>query len=127
MPRVIWAGAGAVALLVALALRFFPLPAGPENSICFVRHFVGIPCPGCGLTRAFAALARGEWAQAVRLHPLAYLFAGQFLFAWLAWGDRVWRGNEWVSRRGLNLTLATDAALLLAVWIVRFSTHTLPW
>lgn len=43
---------------------------------CVFAEVTGLPCPGCGLSRALLALARGEWALAWRLHPLAPGFVG---------------------------------------------------
>lgn len=126
-PRLLWAGAGAVGLLLALALHVWVLPDDRQSSICFVRRFVGVPCPGCGLTRAFAALAKGDWRGAFRLHPLAYVLAVEFLAAWLAWGAYVLRGRRWLERGTVNAVLAANAALLLVVWTLRFATGTLPW
>jgi hypothetical protein len=42
---------------------------------CPMHAVIGQPCPGCGLTRAMAALAGGNWQAAVQLHPLAPLVA----------------------------------------------------
>jgi hypothetical protein len=38
---------------------------------CFLYSTVGLPCPGCGTTRALGALLRGDVAYAHRMHPLA--------------------------------------------------------
>jgi hypothetical protein len=40
---------------------------------CAVHSTVGLPCPGCGLTRACLAALRGDLALAFRLHPLFWL------------------------------------------------------
>ena len=47
---------------------------------CLFRSFTGIPCPGCGMTRSFMAIARGDVAMAVSYH----LF-GPLVFASLCW------------------------------------------
>ncbi len=51
---------GPLAALVALGIPFCP-----------VRLAFHQPCPGCGLTRAAFALARGDVATATALNPLA--------------------------------------------------------
>lgn len=38
--------------------------------ICALRRATGLPCPGCGLTRSFCALAKGEVARAGYFHAL---------------------------------------------------------
>ncbi len=51
---------------------------------CYVQFFFHIPCPACGLTTAFALLAKGEWFQAFQLHWMSpFLFlAFAFLFVY---------------------------------------------
>lgn len=40
---------------------------------CVVRATIGIPCPGCGQTRAFTYFFSGEFAKAFFYHPLFLL------------------------------------------------------
>ncbi len=54
---------GAVAARVAMSLGF-PVPG------CLLRETTGVPCPSCGSTRAFGALAGLDFAQALRWNPL---------------------------------------------------------
>jgi hypothetical protein len=44
--------------------------------LCVFRNLTGIPCMGCGLTRSFCALAKGDAMRAFVFHPL-----GPALFA----------------------------------------------
>ena len=37
--------------------------------ICPSRFLLGIPCPGCGLTRAFVLLLQGKIVEATIMHP----------------------------------------------------------
>jgi hypothetical protein len=50
-------------LLIALLLA-------SDLLVCPARFAFGIPCPGCGLTRATLALLHGDLAEAHHLHPL---------------------------------------------------------
>ncbi|HCN78195.1 MAG TPA: hypothetical protein DIT13_13495 [Verrucomicrobiales bacterium] len=69
------------ALLLMLAVigagYLLGLPLWP----CVFADVTGLPCPGCGMTRAASALLRGEWAEAWRFHPFAFAFAVIGLFA----------------------------------------------
>lgn len=40
------------------------------SSICVFRSIFGIPCPGCGLTRAVLAAMQGNISAAFSAHPL---------------------------------------------------------
>lgn len=40
---------------------------------CPIRELTGIPCPGCGMSRAWLSLLRGDFAAAWRYHPLFWL------------------------------------------------------
>ena len=41
---------------------------------CPMLNATGVPCPGCGASRACAALLRGNWDDVARYHLLAPLF-----------------------------------------------------
>ena len=45
---------------------------------CPIFHAIGIPCPGCGMTRATLFLFRGEWKQALTMHAFAPIFVIAF-------------------------------------------------
>jgi hypothetical protein len=119
--RVLWwaTGLGLVALFVALGFLRPALADGPE--FCLFHRVTGIACPGCGLTRAAAALAQGDFAASLRWHPLFLLLAAEAGGAWLAWGFAPGAAR----RLAPSLALATGV-LLVAVWIVRLANGALP-
>lgn len=124
----LWCLAGLVGLAGLAVLHAWTPSNDPATAICLSRRLLHIPCPGCGLTRAFAHLAKGEWAAAFVLHPLAPVLALEAILGWLAWGVALAR------RRAFRLPARFEAALALghvvalcAVWVVRLATGTLPW
>lgn len=40
---------------------------------CWFQGIIGVPCPGCGTSRALGALWAGDWEAALRWHPLIFL------------------------------------------------------
>jgi Protein of unknown function (DUF2752) len=55
---------------VQLGLFWLGLPGWP----CPFLKLFGVPCPGCGLTRAIALLALGDFHAALAFHAFAPLF-----------------------------------------------------
>ena len=58
------------AALLQLLLTLFGLPGWP----CPIFHTLGIPCPGCGLTRATLYLFHGDFKQSLMMHAFAPIF-----------------------------------------------------
>ncbi|HUY90631.1 MAG TPA: DUF2752 domain-containing protein [Pirellulales bacterium] len=104
-----------VALAWALEVRadervaFRGFSQWPLPHSCYSRAVFGVPCPGCGLTRSFIYLARGDWHAAWQEHRLGWLLAG---IVALQFPYRLWalaRGG----RVALSPQLATALALAL--------------
>ncbi|MDD2320045.1 MAG: DUF2752 domain-containing protein [Geobacteraceae bacterium] len=58
-------------LFILLPAFFIAMPtavieSGP--SLCLIKNLFGIECPGCGLTRAFSALAHGDILAAMQFN-----------------------------------------------------------
>jgi hypothetical protein len=60
----------AAALLLCAAVAILPASYFPA---CPIHQHFGIECPGCGATRALAALLHGHLAEALRLNALFVL------------------------------------------------------
>lgn len=56
IKRILLPGAGAAGLVGLTIHRGIP---------CLFYRLTGLRCPACGMTRAAAALARGQWRQAL--------------------------------------------------------------
>lgn len=71
-------------LIVAATLTPDPRGMGTHEQLalgggrigpCGFPDYVGIPCPSCGMTTAFAHTVRGELWQAARAQPMGFLLA----------------------------------------------------
>ncbi len=51
------------------------LAALPKAALCPFKAVTGLPCPGCGMTRAFLALGRLDFAGAYAWNPLVFPLA----------------------------------------------------
>ncbi|WP_207662140.1 DUF2752 domain-containing protein [Clostridium sp. AM58-1XD] len=78
---------------------------------CPIRYVTGIPCPGCGMTRAFLSLLSGHVREAFSYHPL--FWAVPVLF----YG--VYRYDRKADRASIVI-LGLTAAMFLAVWLCAF-------
>ena len=112
-------------MLVGLAA----LAALTDTPLCPTAFFLGVPCPGCGLTRATLALLSGDVHAAMRLHPLVFVLAPLFGGALGAGLIDYVRGPRvrvpsprtwWTERTGLVLASAL-LVLVVGVWALRFA------
>lgn len=92
---------------------------------CTFLGLTGQPCPFCGLTRSFWAMAGGDWSFAIYNYPLAapFYMAVAAVFAWnavaLATGFRLSRGSLLTVGRWRRLAFWAALLLLGANWIYR--------
>src|SRR6185436_16737881 len=100
--------------LVAFGLLVSPL------KLCLVAALLHVPCPGCGLTRAAFAMAKGDLARAFALQPLSFVIVP--MLAWIA-ATHAFRyvrtGSAWTDARpsrATEIALAAMALLLVVIW-----------
>jgi len=121
-----WAVTGLTALLGLVVLHFLEFSGEASNSLCFSRRFLHFSCPGCGLTRAFGALADFRFEAAFVHHPLGPVFLLEGVLIWLGWGLVLAGLIRAPSNRMVNRWLFFQLFLLLGVYLVRLATGTLP-
>jgi len=95
------------------------------DALCLFQAFTGLPCPGCGSTRAAVALLQGRFALAFSMHPLIPLSLAILPYA--LFRDKLLRGRpEYPAEKYIALC---TIALYIAVYIIRMALlfpHTLP-
>jgi hypothetical protein len=130
MRTVWWLLATAVGVLLLFEMNAHGVSVRSVASACLFRRVTGVACPGCGLTRAFFALASGEWREAVRLHPLAPFVALECIAVWVISG--VWATGSRLRfaparlERFAERAILFNVALFVLVWGVRWYFHALP-
>ena len=65
-----------------------------SGAFCVIKTFTGVPCPGCGTTRAALALARLDVAYAFVSYPLQSLAWSFFIVGGLVAGAWSLSGRE---------------------------------
>ena len=84
---------GALSTVLALSV-LLPMPGRDGRiahlpTVCPFYTLTGLPCPGCGLTRAFVCLGHGQVVQSLHWHPLGLVLYGACVCMWAV------RGWEW--------------------------------
>ena len=89
--------------------------------------WLGLPCPGCGLTRALAPFLQGNLERALALHPLAPLVAADAAVGWGLWGLVAHGLAAPPSPRAVRWVLFAQLALFVALWLGRLAAGTAPF
>lgn len=81
--------------------------------VCPMVWMTGLPCPGCGMTRAAVLFLQGHWKAAWQMHPFFYV-----LLALAAWAFilRYIMGRGIAAMRG---GVIAAAALAVAFYVYR--------
>ena len=89
---------GILAAVLGLSIILPSAPHGPF--FCLFRFITGLPCPSCGMTRAFIALGHGDVKSAFFLNPASPLI---YCTAWLTLGLA-------------GIQAAMNREILLSIW-----------
>ena len=102
-------------ILFILLLLLFLLLAGYQ---CPLRFFLGIPCPFCGMTRAFLCVLEGDLAKSFYFHPLWPIVLGIFIIFPL-WKFRFLHlSDKWIDHGAFVIGI-----LFLLCFIIRHMTQ----
>lgn len=83
------------------------------HSLCPMVMITGLPCPGCGLTRALFCLLRLDFSGAFRMHPFIYPIA--FYAGIFGWNRYIRKQNMGSLLKALVL-LSAVAMILFYIW-----------
>jgi len=76
---------GKVGLYILLPLVFVLVPTSwfeSRRSICLIRNVFGVPCPGCGMTRAISCVVHGNFKKALQYNKLVVVVFPLLCYAW---------------------------------------------
>lgn len=113
------------AITSAVVLHMALVSLGLPSWECPVLHGVGVPCPGCGLSRAISALIHGDWQMSVQYHALAPFFALGLAFILVAtvlpqnYLKTIFHYLEWVEKR--TGFVALYLIILVVYWLARLT------
>ncbi|MCB9593477.1 MAG: DUF2752 domain-containing protein [Sandaracinaceae bacterium] len=64
-----------------LPITIFGILIAFDVPLCPSKNLFGLPCPGCGLTRATEAMVTGDFMTMLRMHPLAPIITPVAIFS----------------------------------------------
>lgn len=79
---------------------------------CLIRHFTGVICPGCGMSRAWASVLRLDFWAAFHYHPM--FWSVPFLVLYILYDGLLFK-----NRRLNNWVLALILGGFLVCYIIR--------
>lgn len=92
-----------VIFIFLLGLASLVIVTQTQRSICVIYNTTGLPCPSCGMTRAFLYLAKLDFVEAFHYHPL-FPMVPLLFFSYL-------KGNQKL--------LITICLIFIVVWLIR--------
>lgn len=91
-----------------------------RGTVCPFRIFLGIPCPGCGLSRAALLLLSGDIGASFQMHPMLFLIIIGMI--WLVYG-RYFSPCQDKHMGWLKIYLVISVFLFVSVYLVRMKLY----
>src|SRR6188472_3962738 len=129
--RALFGATGLLLVALFVALRLLGPERLPASDVCLFHRATGYACPACGMTRAAAAFARGDFHASAAFHPLFPLLAAEAGALLLLWGAELFGGPGARSLAARARAVVPAAAiatgvLMLLLWVGRAALGTLP-
>jgi hypothetical protein len=103
---------------------FLPGASTALPEMCSSKRMLGLPCPGCGLTRSFISISHGQFARAWNFNPASFVM---YLFVLV---QIPWNAMQFllIRQRGFGVTIpyvhflpVAVASVLILNWLIRLS------
>lgn len=114
-----------LAALLAIPAVLWPLAGLAVSSrvpLCLFNLVMGVPCPGCGMTRSMVRLADGDVVGAFRMHPAGPVLVALWLGVVAGTAVGLVRGGDPVARfaerRGVWIVVPL-LVLIVGSWVLR--------
>lgn len=117
-----WVGFSILSCILLASILIQPFQ-DESFTICLFKNITGIPCPGCGMTRAFLFLGHGKIHEATMLNPNSLLAFTIIIFLWINKAVYIATGKEvrvYLTRREKILAYLLSGLSMLAVWVYNF-------
>ena len=99
--------AGIIFVIYYLLVHLF------RAAFCPFLNMTGIPCAGCGMTRAFLFVLRGEFARAAYINPMVYVLIGFVLYC------GYFRYLKGTKIKGFRYVFGSLVVMMLIFYVVR--------
>lgn len=97
---------------LAMLLVYYIVTRLLFHEFCPMRIVTGLPCPGCGATRAGIFVLTFQWKRALEMNPTIFLWIPYILF-------EVWQRYIGKKRRKLSNILLVAVCLLAIIWYIK--------
>ncbi len=116
-----------VTTAVFMVSYFYAPPDVPTFSVCMFKNSTGLDCPGCGLTRAFCAIAKGHVSKAITFNltsPFVFALFGMWWTRSALFLAGFPKPARFIEAPFRKLPVVTALILLfLAAWLVKLVLH----
>lgn len=109
--KAIWADVKNIKWALVAILAYYVLTRILFREFCPMRIFIGLPCPGCGATRAGVYALTLQFKEALEMNPTIFLWIPYILFL-------LWQRYIGKKRRKLSNILLVGICVCSVTWYV---------